>query len=118
MTALTASSHAPLVRRVPRNTTGRDIIVGDVHGHFTRLCVALVEIDFNPGAGDRLFHVGDLVDRGPESIMALEWLAQPWVFAVAGNHEDFAIRWPNGNMDSGNYHANGGSWMMSQRCHS
>lgn len=106
-------SAAALVRRVERNTTGRDIIVGDVHGHFTRLRVALAAIDFDPAAGDRLFHVGDLVDRGPESLEALAWLAQPWVFAVAGNHEDFAIRWPGGNMESGNYHANGGSWMIA-----
>lgn len=102
-----------LVQRVGKNKTGRDIIVGDVHGNFTGLMQAMRGIGFNPDAGDRLFHVGDLVDRGAESIMAPEWLDQPWVFAVAGNHENMASRWPSGNMDWGNYAANGGSWMMA-----
>jgi hypothetical protein len=31
----------PLVRRFARNPLGRDLIVGDVHGHFTRLQAAL-----------------------------------------------------------------------------
>lgn len=102
-----------LVQRLARNTMGRDIIVGDVHGCFTKLQYALQAIGFNPQGGDRLIHVGDLVDRGPESEWAVEWLAQPWVFAVQGNHEDMAIRWPNGNMDLGNYAANGGGWMIA-----
>jgi len=101
------------VKRLARNTTGRDIIVGDVHGCFTKLREALDAIRFDDSAGDRLIHVGDLVDRGPESAWVVEWLAQPWVHSVAGNHEDMAIRWPNGSMESGNYHANGGSWMIA-----
>lgn len=93
-----------------RNTAGRDFIVGDIHGHFTDMQAHLDAIGFNPDSGDRLFSVGDLVDRGPECEASLEWLARPWFFAVAGNHEDYAIRWPNGNMDGGNYVANGGAW--------
>jgi serine/threonine protein phosphatase 1 len=100
-------------KRIERNLKGRDIIVGDVHGCFTKLREALDRIKFDDSAGDRLFFVGDLVDRGPESLDALWWLAQPWAHAVGGNHEDMAIRWPNGNMDWGNYAANGGSWMIA-----
>lgn len=102
-----------LCARIPRNTVGHDVIVGDVHGCFTKLRAALAAIGFSPAAGDRLLMVGDLVDRGPESLQALDWLLQPWVYAVAGNHEDMAVRWPNGNMDPGNYAANGGSWMIA-----
>lgn len=102
-----------LVRRVARNTRGRDIIVGDVHGCFTALLEATAAIGFDPAAGDRLFFVGDLVDRGPESIEALRWLEEPWHFAVAGNHEDMAARWPNGNMDASIYASNGGAWMIA-----
>lgn len=58
------------------NTAGRDFAVGDIHGHFTRLQVALDAVSFDP-AVDRLFSVGDLVDRGPESEQVLEWLAKP-----------------------------------------
>lgn len=102
-----------MLKRFARNTAGRDLIVGDIHGHFGKLQVHLDEIGFDPAAGDRLFSVGDLVDRGPDSDKALEWLAQPWFHAVAGNHEDFAIRWPNGHMDAGNYVANGGGWNVA-----
>lgn len=100
-----------LIKRFQSNTNGRDLIVGDIHGHFTRLQKALGTIKFNPD-NDRLFSVGDLVDRGPESNQAIEWLAQPWFFAVQGNHEDMAIRWasPECRMDPSNYAANGGAW--------
>lgn len=72
------------------NTLGRDFAVGDIHGHFTRLQHTLNVAGFDP-LRDRLFSVGDLVDRGPESLHALEWLAKPWFFAVQGNHEALAI---------------------------
>jgi serine/threonine protein phosphatase 1 len=98
------------VKRFERNTKGRDYIVGDIHGCFSKLRNYLGLIGFNPDAGDRLFSVGDLVDRGPESDLVLEWLDLPWFHAVQGNHEDMAIRWPNGHMDSHIYSANGGSW--------
>lgn len=104
----------PLVKRVGRNTQGRDFIVGDIHGHFTKLQAHLDAIGFDPDKGDRLFSVGDLVDRGPESEASLQWLALPWFFPVAGNYEDMAIRWPNGNMDAGNYMANGGTWNVTK----
>lgn len=102
----------PLVRRFARNRLGRDLIVGDVHGCFTKLQEALDAVGFDP-ARDRLFSVGDLVDRGPESDQALAWLARPWFHAVSGNHEDMAIRWPLGFMFAGHYVSNGGGWNVS-----
>lgn len=99
-----------LVSRFDANTTGRDLIVGDIHGHFTKLRHALDDVGFKPDAGDRLFSVGDLVDRGPESAEAMDWLMEPWFHAVQGNHEDMAIRWPDGDMDAANYAVNGGGW--------
>lgn len=101
-----------LFKKFQRNTAGRDLIVGDVHGHFTKLQAALDAVGFNP-AEDRLFSVGDLVDRGPECDQALEWLAKPWFHAVSGNHEDMAIRWPKGFMDAGTYTMNGGGWNVA-----
>lgn len=104
------NSTAHSVRRFTKNTQGRDLIVGDTHGCFTKLADALDLVGFDPDAGDRLFSVGDLVDRGPECDCATDWLAQPWFFAVAGNHEDMAVRWPHGFMEPGSYMANGGGW--------
>ena len=59
------------VARYARNvTSGRDLVVGDVHGEFSTLEHALEALDFQPGK-DRLFSVGDLIDRGPRSGDAL-----------------------------------------------
>ena len=62
------------------NDSGRDIVVGDVHGCFRTLERALSAVAFDPSA-DRLFGVGDLVNRGPYSEKAIEWLEQ-WFEAV------------------------------------
>jgi serine/threonine protein phosphatase 1 len=100
-----------LIKRFYRNTLGRDLIVGDIHGCFTKLEAVLTKIAFQP-AIDRLFSVGDLVDRGPESKDALIWLEKPWFHVVQGNHEDMAIRFGmrDCQMDVANYAANGGAW--------
>ena len=102
-----------LVQRFTKNEKGRDLIIGDIHGCFTKMGAALRAIGFNPEKGDRLFSVGDLVDRGPESIEALNFITCDFVHAVAGNHEDMAVRWPDGNMPADNYRANGGAWMIA-----
>ena len=98
--------------KVPRNELGRDFAVGDLHGHFSRLQESLDEFGFDPSR-DRLFSVGDLVDRGPESEATLEWLARPWFHAVQGNHEDYAIRHVRtGQVDVDNWRGYGGGWFL------
>ena len=100
------------VRRVPANPRGRDLAVGDVHGHFSRLQQALDAVAFNPRT-DRLFSVGDLVDRGPGSEQAPAWLDQPWFHAVQGNHEALAIAHVRGQwLDHELYRASGGGWFL------
>lgn len=79
------------IPRFSSNLVGRDFAVGDIHGSFKALQKALDAIGFNPD-GDRLFSVGDLVDRGPESHEVLAWLDQPWFHAVCGNHDLLAWR--------------------------
>lgn len=74
----------------PANPTGRDFVVGDVHGSFDVVERALESLRFVPGR-DRLFSVGDLIDRGPRSADALEWLQQERILAVRGNHEDWMV---------------------------
>lgn len=100
------------LKHFERNTQGRDFAVGDIHGHFSRLQAALDGIGFDPTA-DRLFSVGDLVDRGPESERSLDWLAKPWFFAVQGNHEALAIQHvQHKDLDYRMYRASGGSWFL------
>jgi len=100
------------VKRFEKNEKGTDWACGDIHGMFRLLQTELDNMGFDPLI-DRLFSVGDLVDRGPDPELALEYIAKPWFHAVQGNHEDLAIRWPNGNMDAGNYTANGGGWNVA-----
>lgn len=90
---------------------GKDYVVGDIHGTFGKLKVVLQEIGFDESK-DRLFSVGDLVDRGPNSEEALEWLAKPWFFAVRGNHEQMAIDFYRFGGDKYIYNRNGGQWFM------
>lgn len=96
------------------NQSGRDFVVGDIHGCFSRLQAELDRINFKPES-DRLFSVGDLVDRGPENEAVLAWLAKPWFHAVMGNHDDMAARWPAGNMQPDIYRRNGGGWNIDQQ---
>ncbi|MCO7593896.1 MULTISPECIES: metallophosphoesterase [Pseudomonas] len=99
-------------RRVAANTRGRDLAVGDIHGHFARLRQCLDTLGFDPEV-DRLFSVGDLVDRGPDSLQALDWLARPWFYAVQGNHEALAINHlRGGRLDLDMYRAAGGGWFL------
>lgn len=94
------------------NTAGRDFVVGDLHGCFTKLQAALDGLAFDVSV-DRLFSVGDLVDRGEESELAYEWLAKPWFHPVRGNHEQMAIDCADGMFDFQNYTANGGAWFLA-----
>lgn len=100
-----------MVKRFSRNQAGRDLIVGDVHGCFSKLRATLADIGFD-AARDRLFSVGDLVDRGPESMKVLEWIGEPWFNAVMGNHEQMALMFSVGDCDAGLYAMNGGTWFI------
>ena len=75
---------------IPHNTQGKDYICADIHGHFSLLESIMKRTGFNKNT-DRLFSLGDLIDRGPESDLALEWLNQEWFYAIQGNHERMLI---------------------------
>lgn len=79
--------NAANVRIFQANTAGRDFIVGDIHGAYDMVIKAMRLVRFDP-ARDRLFSVGDLIDRSAGSHRALEFLAKPYVHAVRGNHDD------------------------------
>jgi serine/threonine protein phosphatase 1 len=78
------------ILKLKANSQGRDYVVGDIHGHFELLDQLLKTVDFDADK-DRLISVGDLVDRGPDSERALEYFAQPWFYAVRGNHEELLL---------------------------
>lgn len=105
-----------LIKYFEKNKLGTDYVVGDIHGCFDMLWGELEKIGFNQSI-DRLFSVGDLVDRGPDSKEAIEWLKFPWFHAVRGNHEQMAIDFFRNTgefiMDEDLYRRNGGAWFFN-----
>lgn len=64
-------------------------IVGDLHGHKTKLMAALDEVGFD-FSQDLLISTGDLIDRGPDNIDTLALITLGWFRCVRGNHEQMA----------------------------
>ena len=81
---------AATVRHGPNAKGGRDLVAGDIHGHFATLEHALDALTFDP-ARDRLFGVGDLVDRDPRAENAIAWLEGERIKPVRGNHDQLMI---------------------------
>jgi len=61
-------------------------VVGDLHGHRSLFEQELDRHGFDPRR-DRVLSVGDLIDRGPESLATLSLVEEPWFYPVLGNHE-------------------------------
>ena len=103
---------AVLVQRLSANATGHDYVIGDLHGRFTEFTRALRSVNFDPHC-DRVLSVGDLIDRGPDSMACLKLLRSHWFFAVRGNHEQMMIDALSGNGDAIEpWTRNGGSWAL------
>ena len=65
----------------------RTIVVGDVHGCFEELLLLLQKLNYNQSL-DRLILVGDVVNKGPDTLRVLDWIAaHPLVEVIKGNHE-------------------------------
>lgn len=89
-----------------KNKTGRDFVAGDIHGCFSQLEEELQKVNFDK-LEDRLFCVGDLTDKGPESEKAYDYLNYSWFYSVQGNHEKMLIE------DTYLHNINGGTWFNS-----
>lgn len=73
----------------------RTYAIGDIHGHIDKLKELhnwIAEDQRRNGEGGVIVHVGDLVDRGPDSAGVVDWLmtgmaaGKPWV-VLKGNHD-------------------------------
>ncbi len=105
------------VHRVPlwtdrRHETGPFDIIGDVHGCGAELRALLTQLGYVPAdpldpeslpvhpEGRRLIFLGDLVDRGPDSVgvvnLVRRLIAEQRAFCVAGNHDEKFLKYLRG----------------------
>lgn len=100
-----------VVREMQRNTDGVDYFVGDIHGHFNKLKDALSSVNFNFNK-DRLFSVGDIIDRGVNNEKCLQLVNEPWFHMVMGNHEELAYDtvFNDCKVSESIWYGNGGEW--------
>jgi len=78
----------------------RIFAIGDIHGNYKQLQQLLGYISYND-AEDRLIFLGDVIDRGPDSRLVMEFLLERQkegrhIF-LRGNHEDFVLSLSEGN---------------------
>lgn len=65
-------------------------VTSDIHGHLRALDRALELAQ--PGAGDRLVFMGDMVDRGPDPVGVLKLARDyPGATVLKGNHEELML---------------------------
>ncbi|PJZ31353.1 metallophosphoesterase [Leptospira kmetyi] len=66
----------------------RDIVIGDIHGCYDELMSLLKALNFSEET-DRIISVGDIVDRGPDSVKVYQFFKEnPKHIVVMGNHEN------------------------------
>jgi len=94
------------------NMTPRTFVIGDIHG-----CAAtfrrLVDVTLRPLPDDRIFLLGDLIDRGPDSKGVLDFIFELRerglsVASVRGNHEEMYLQSGSDHNYLGLWAANGG----------
>jgi serine/threonine protein phosphatase 1 len=86
-------------------------VVSDIHGCYQWLMDELKRRHFDPCA-DLLISVGDIIDRGPDSVKCLQLLHEKWFRAVRGNHEQMALDALESN-DFALWTMNGGMWFST-----
>ena len=75
-------------------------VIGDIQGCYIQLCQILDKINFNPSK-DIIYLVGDLVNRGPDSLKVLKWAYknQDSIITVLGNHDIYLLARYNNLVD-------------------
>jgi serine/threonine protein phosphatase 1 len=92
--------------------TPRSFVIGDIHG-----CAAtlrrLIDVVLRPLPEDRIYLLGDLIDRGPDSKGVLDFIFELQergltVDSVRGNHEEMCLQAGDGEYNLDLWNANGG----------
>lgn len=74
--------------------TQRVVLIGDIHGCLDELKALLNKIGFSKGNQDlRIILLGDLVDRGPDSVGVVRFARENGFELVRGNHDDRYVKY-------------------------
>ena len=88
---MTAESTLSAVHRtIALDENKRHFVFGDIHGRFITFEHLLEVIDYDP-ATDVIYSVGDMIDRGPNSVSVVEFFQRPHCHAILGNHEQMVL---------------------------
>jgi hypothetical protein len=73
----------------------RTLVIGDIHGCLEEFEELLKKVQYNK-VTDRLILVGDLIDRGPDSVGVVRKAREMDLECTMGNHEYKFLRWYKG----------------------
>lgn len=67
-------------------------VIADIHGQYAMLLDMLEQIDLGPS--DQLYVLGDLTDRGPDSLAVVRYImSQSNVQVIRGNHDQMLLNY-------------------------
>lgn len=84
-------------------------VVGDLHGCYQSLLALMHKVQFDKSQ-DLIVSVGDLIDRGNDSIGCLRLQREAWFKPVLGNHEAMALEVVRDEINALRWYHNGGDW--------
>lgn len=92
-------------------------IISDIHGNYNDFKRLLLKIKFNENT-DHMYILGDIIDRGPESIRLLKYIQEQvnnkTMTMLMGNHELFAIMNCKGQLDDETWSRFGGEQTLKE----
>ena len=82
----------PFIKKLKKKKDLREtFVVGDVHACFKEFLSLLEKVNYKAST-HRLILVGDVVNRGPQSLEMLQWIKSHDVELIRGNHEQSFIQ--------------------------
>lgn len=101
------------LQKLSKNINGRDFIVGDIHGSYGLLIKKLEEVNFDFN-NDRLFSVGDIINKGIDSSNSIKLLDEDWFYPVLGNHEWILLEYHHFGNYLGHMIKYNGHWFLEK----
>jgi len=111
MIQVNAILSATLVKTLSIDSNKHVLVVGDIHGDYAQLIESLTRLNFDPVA-DTLICLGDMIDRGPDSVAVLDYLHGVNAIMLLGNHEHLMLEsvLSNDGEALAMWNQNGGRW--------